>query len=1134
MAEALLGIVIDNLRSFVQEELATFWGVDQQIQSLSENLTLIRAVLKDAEEKQITSHAVKIWLQKLSDAAYVLDDILDEYSIEFNVLAGSNCATYSNPKKILSRYDVGKRMNDVSNRFDDIAKQRSRFELHEVIVENRSQDDEWRQTSSIITEPKVFGRDQDKEQIVEFLVSQASNCQELSICSIVGIGGLGKTTLAQLVFNDERVSKYFDLKIWVSVSDDFSTMKMLQSIVESVTGRNPKLLTLEAMQKKAQEVLQSKRYLLVLDDVWNEEQVKWDKFKCFLQCASETKGASVLVTTRLETVASIMGAHPTHRLQGLQENHIWSLFKQHAFGPSEKECEELVKIGKEIVRKCVGSPLAAKALGSLLRFKREENQWISIKESKLWNISDDNPNPIMSALRLSYFNLKLSLRRCFSFCAIFPKDFKMKKKNLIFLWMANGLISSRGNLEVERVGNEVWNELYQRSFFQEVKTDAFGYIEFKMHDLVHDLAQSIMGEECVASNGTSLTNCSSRVHHFSYFNPNKRINYNMIPLRKVESLRTFLDFCPLPSNVGFLSSSHTLRALRVGSFQPSSALKNLTHLRYLNLCNCDITSLPESICRLQKLQILELDNCFYLSSLPEQLTQLKDLRHLIIKGCKSLVAMPSKIGTLTCLKSLSVFVVDSKEGFGLAELHDLQLGGKLHIKCLEKVPSERDAKEANLIAKTELNRLFLSWGNDHANANANANAEQVLEALEPHTNLKSFGMNGYMGIQLPSWMRNTSNLKGLVDVMLFNCKNCQQLPPLGKLPCLTNLTVSGMNIKYIDDDPYDPMIEKAFTSLKRLSLIDLPNLEGMLSAKGVEMLPILSQLVISCVPKLALPCLPCVVYLQACVSNEELLNSITDYQSNSGTLQKMHPMEDLNIISFYKLNSLPNKLNNLSALHRLQILSCHELESLSEHVLQGLKSLRTLIIAQCRKFKSFSEGMRHLTCLENLEFGDCPQLMALPNSISQLTSLRRVRITGTNKDCTILEDLKRIPCLQNLILFRFPCLTSLPDWLGTITSLQKLEIEFCPELRLLPDSFQQLRNLQELRINNCPKLEKRCKKGTGEEWQKISHVPQFELDPEQTNCEKIMSKWKTWKQRKHRHRYYSSLSDEFSSKVDWF
>jgi hypothetical protein len=164
----------------------------------------------------------------------------------------------------------------------------------------------------------------------------------------------------------------------------------------------------------------------------------------------------------------------------------------------------------------------------------------------------------------------------------------------------------------------------------------------------------------------------------------------------------------------------------------------------------------------------------------------------VIKSCDSLVSMPSKISKLTCLKTLSTFIVGSKMGFGLAELRDLQLGGKLHIKGLENVSSEWDAKEANLIGKTELNRLYLSWGSDSDSKCIDTNVERVLEVLEPPAGLKGFGVKGYAGMHFPHCMRNTSILEGLVDVILYNCKNCQQLPPLGKLPCLTKLYVSGM------------------------------------------------------------------------------------------------------------------------------------------------------------------------------------------------------------------------------------------------------------------------------------------------------------------------------------------------------
>ncbi|KAK8472166.1 hypothetical protein PHAVU_002G129632 [Phaseolus vulgaris] len=579
MAEILLGTVIETLESFVQNQIATYWGVDQQTQKLSSNLTVIRAVLRDAEREQLRKHAVKNWLQKLTDAAYVLDDILDECSIHSTKMHShdghTSCLSPLHPKDILFRFHIGKRMKDITQRFHDIHEERLTFELRVGVTEKQAvddDDDDWRQTVSVITEPIFCGRDQDQEKIVKFLLEDASNSGDLSIYPIVGMGGLGKTTLAKQVFNDHGISKHFNLRIWICVSDDFNAKRILQSILEYVTSQNPNLHTLEAMRKKVEEALQSKRYLLVLDDVWNEDQEKWKELKGMLQCARGAKGAAILVTTRLQEVASVMGTHPAYHLKELSGDDSWSLFKHHAFGPNREEIEELVTIGREIVRKCVGSPLAIKTLGSLLRDKSEVSQWENVKESEIWNTREENS--IMRALKLSYSNLELSLRRCFSFCAIFPKDFEIDKEDLIHLWMANGFIKSEGNVEVEDVGNKVWKKLYRRSFFQEAKSDKLGMIRScKMHDLFHDLAQSIMGEECVIIEKGRLTPLSTRVHYASLLN--SKMVVDMTAFKKVESLRTFLDL----GDIGLVPSTHCLRALCTTSYS-LFPVKDLAHLRY--------------------------------------------------------------------------------------------------------------------------------------------------------------------------------------------------------------------------------------------------------------------------------------------------------------------------------------------------------------------------------------------------------------------------------------------------------------------------------------------------------------------------------------------------------------------------
>ncbi|WJX71255.1 hypothetical protein P8452_55268 [Trifolium repens] len=479
-------------------------------------------------------------------------------------------------------------------------------------------------------------------------------------------------------------------------------------------------------------------------------------------------------------------------------------------------------------------------------------------------------------------------------------------------------------------------------------------------------------------------------------------------------------------------------------------------------------------------------------------------------------------------------------GFGLAELRDLQLGGKLHIKGLENVSSEWDAKEANLIGKKELNRLYLSWDIEAKSQGIDTNVERVLEVLEPPTGLKGFGMKGYLGIHLPHWMRNTSILEGLVDVILYNCKNCQRLPPLGKLPYLTTLYISGMrDVKYIDDDSYDPRSETAFVSLKILTLCGLPNLEKILEAEEVEMLPQLSYFRISNVPKLALPSLPSLETIDTCGLTYECYH-FSEFRDEyldlfpKEIVCNMQNLKSLFITNFMKLKVLPDDLRRLGALEELYISCCGSLESFPMHVLQGLISLRTLTIVSCYNLISLSEGMGDLACLERLEIRDCPKLV-LPSNMNKLTSLRQMTIQCYDGNSRILQGIEVIPSLQNLTLLRF---NDLPESLGAMTSLQRVDIVGCLNLRSLPNSFQNLKNLHTLIIFACPMLEKRCKKGTGEDWKKIAHVPELELISKEKSrhLENSFSEWKMEVHLMHRNDEFSFIGsfEDFERIVDAF
>ncbi|XP_027915235.1 putative disease resistance protein RGA4 [Vigna unguiculata] len=450
--------------------------------------------------------------------------------------------------------------------------------------------------------------------------------------------------------------------------------------------------------------------------------------------------------------------------------------------------------------------------------------------------------------------------------------------------------------------------------------------------------------------------------------------------------------------------------------------------------------------------------------------------------CNSVVKTPPKISKLRHLRTLSLFVVGSKPGCGLAELHSLNLGGALRIRGLNNVPSEWDAKQANLIGKKELNILHLSWDGSANSKSSNVSVERVLEALEPPSTLKSFEMNGYEGKQLSSWMRSSIVLRDLVKVKLWNCENCEELPPFGKLPHLKRLELSGMkNVKCIDGETYDGAEEKAFPSLEELSVDNLPNLERLLRDERVEMVPHLFELRIERVSNLKCPRLPAVEKLDARGIGEAA--SFMEVVGNTACLKTLS-------IEYIKgVVVLPEQFSGLGALQDLYIAYWYDVEYFPEHVLECLTSLRTLSIIYCHKLKSLSEGVRHLACLERLIIYGCPELVVLPSNMSQLTALRVVSISI----CSTLPDgLQRVPSLRCLEMLEYKS-TSLPDWVGDISTLEELSIEYCKELRSLPSSIQRLTNLSRLIIRGCPLLEKRCKRETGEDWQYIKHIPNTEL-----------------------------------------
>ncbi|GLT67705.1 hypothetical protein SLA2020_399940 [Shorea laevis] len=1136
MADLILAPIVDTAISKVisygsnQSGLGAAYKLE--LRKFTFTLSMVRALLQDAEKQHVTSHPdLKPWLKGLRAIVDEADDIVEE--ITYQNLASKVAARKRMWKQVsylftlysplVFRLRMADQIKDLNSALDHLNASAAHLGLHYRLANNTQNtlklfEPASQQTGSSsllhhrqMESPFVIGRDDDTGKIVRLLID-SSNRQPLCVISIVGMAGLGKTALAKLAYNHHEVSRHFKEKVWICVSKNFDVEQILKEMLDSLDptycGNES---SIGALVQKLQEVLGDKNFLLILDDVWIEDRTKWELLRSCLLEISQGVGNKVLVTSRSENVVTIMGSLPQYQfyIRWLSSDEALSIIKSRVFQNRSRLLEDMEQIVQDIACLCGGFPLVACVVGEILCNNMDRDSWLSTKEIlRAWDSDQGERDVLSRLLQLNFDRLPgLALKQCFAYCSIFPRDSIMEKEMLIQLWMAQGFLqpSEESSEEMEAIGDKYFDNFFSHSIFQDVERDFYGRIvACRMHDLIYDVAQSVSKFETRILEKGNENDDIPIIRHLNLISdagmwPSKLRDV----IQNLYSLFSKVDVCPnVPVN---------FKRLLVLSFCGSdidkfpTSLGKLKRLRYLDISETKIKKLPKFISKLYNLQTFRFRRCSCLRKPPE-IGDLISLRHIHFNDKKH---MPTSVGRLTCLQTLPLFVVGQQKGQGIEELKRLsQLKGKLEICNLENVRDNSTAIKAELRKKRAVYELKFEW--EDGSEERSKRDEDVLEGLVPPSNVKSLTIKGYGGENCPSWTVDKYHLlSNLVVLSLLNCHNLKSIPSLwlrnlvklrisfcGKLESIQSLSLRHEAELVIDDCRNLKSI--AVSSLQELRFDNCDELTSIeFNASTMESLEKVN--IKRCAKLRSLPVASELATLQILhIWDCQELSSIGESLSTSTNLK------ELMIKKCPSLMSVPS-IRGLSFLHTLSIEECDELTSLPS----GLSSCIALeeLMIHCNNLNSITEDLNALCRLVHLDISRCRNLTSIPGeSLGSLACLKALCIGGFSEELEEFPDLSSIshlgPSLENLTMIGwgnlrhlpdqiqhlthlrelrikdFHGVKALPDWLGDLTSLQTLRIIDCKSLKHMPFLF----GLHFLLVDNCPELNVRCHSEGSPEW----------------------------------------------------
>lgn len=959
----LASYVKNMLMEMAKEEVHMLLGVSSEIDKMAVKLEDLKNFLADADKRNITDNSVQAWVRDLRDAMYEATDILDLCQIKAMEQGLGLEAGCFNPllfclRNPLHAHDIGCRIKNLNQRLEGIKNRSSAFNFVFRSYEDCSRKVTFsspasRETSGEINELSVVGEkiEEDTRSLVEILVKgDEISCQDNKIIlfAIVGVGGIGKTTLAQKIFNNEVIQQEFTKKIWLSVNKDFSETELLRRAIEAGGGHQATENSKANLEQILKKTVKGHKTLLVMDDVWDHRV--WERVLQTPLANALARGSRVLITTRHDAVArGVKAKEPYHHIEKLGPEDAWSLLKNQVAGNENTmpEIDKLKSIGMGIIAKCDYLPLAVKVMGGLLRQKRKTpGDWEKVRNDTIRQM----PEELNYAVYLSYEDLHPSLKQCFLHFSLLPKVLRFYSDDVVGMWISEGFVQGNSH-ELEELGREYYNELLLRNLI-EPASPYTGQYHCSMHDLIRSFGQYVARDEVlVAHSGeTDITNKlnSHKFIRLSLCKGGSESTVEWSSLNAQTSVRMLVSIrCIKAKHGDSLVTFSRLRTLHLDSINCNAlveSLYQLKHLRYLSMERCGLAKLPESMGKMKFLQYIRISCNQSLAKLPDRIVELLQLRALYLTETRINI-IPMGFNVLTNLRNLIDFPAHMDgEWCSLQELGPLSHLSVLGINGLENVSSSSFAKKAMLGKKLRLSQLILECttrvGNDGelvkeeqgVSEEKKQRIAEVFDELCPPSRLESLDINGYFGRRHPRWMSSTTMpvLETLRSVEIRDLAYCTELPDrLCQLPCLEVLHIHGAPaikcighkfLQYSQHHCHRSQVVAVFPRLRNLTLTGMVEWEEWEWEEQAAAMPVLETLVLEMCKLRRVP--PGLAF------HAKALRSLC-----------IHNVKHL------------NSLENLSSVVRLHVHECPDLESI-----KNLRKLKKLTIYKCPKLKAL-EGV---------------------------------------------------------------------------------------------------------------------------------------------------------------------------------